>query len=146
MNWLTTVSEPLGGATLNWNVSGPGFVSVAVTVQVIDVPITWGDAAEARTETIRTTALPGVTKHAGNNVTKVAYLANLMESVRTGEQILTVYRRAGSVKMCGTAAYGTCWAFLAVTRSLKCNIIQRSEPAIDIRVTHRAIRISKPPS
>jgi hypothetical protein len=46
-------------AVLNWKVSGPGFVSVAVTLSVIDVPKGAGDGCKALNPVIVTAAPNG---------------------------------------------------------------------------------------
>jgi hypothetical protein len=53
------VSVPLGGVMLNWKVSGPALVSVAVAAQVMDVPIFCGDASDGVKDTIVTVAKAG---------------------------------------------------------------------------------------
>src|SRR5580693_415997 len=59
LNCFTVVSIPPGRATLNWKVTGPGLVSVAVATQAIMAPIFCGDARDGFIETILTVARAG---------------------------------------------------------------------------------------
>ena len=100
------------GATLNWKVRGPELLSVAFAVQVIDVPISWGDVRDGVRDTIWTVAYAGAHSTASNPVTyRQPFLRLFIGTSPRYQPISVVFLKPTRIKMNDTTPEDFCQEF-----------------------------------